>query len=808
MSILKPVPHSDRVSGPYTATAGQTDFAGTFYIQNDYDIAVTRTRGGVVTPLVLDTDYEVLAVDVPEGFTLRLLAPSLAGDLIEISGLATIDRMTSVVQAGQFNSRAVDREFDRNRIIDMEQRRDIDLVTPDPATRANSVQGYDSNGDVVALPLASFPAGNWDARGSLAGRAAHDAAAAGFTYLVTDPLPDGRLQFYVHGAGAGVWDGPYDFGFADGVPAELVTYTAPGAASAKNVKIHLERTVHADDYDGNLAAALAALPASGGVLELGRGSYVSPWGSIGARVQRKNIRIIGQAVPDYNHRTAPTALQGGSIIKGFSAFDADNLTIEGVGFDFGKDWCDANFGGTAQEGVWLGLPTASGGVRRYGVHMRDFALLGHQANSDIHDFIAINCEDGEVIRASSRLGGDGFVFFVRNMDVGYLSSRGHSKYCVLFKATADGDGRGVSASHIDMRSLAIAEPDWLVPAQFDTQGLVLEAAEADLRGMTLDNISAFGCINGVVLDGAVSFAVRDNVLATLHIERSAFQPILVKDNAARNRFIGGNCIKAGDGLLVSAGCSDTTFASILIREVNNYAISNSGTNTRIIACDQTANAAGGATGGLRNVTGSSRIEASVDFSDPVILAGTAPVGGKTPGITDNAAASYITLDASARAHIGGAVINNGKLTLHKGNGQDGLNIVVPGTALEIMQRFWNDGGTVVGSISTNGSATSFNTSCDDRLKEAIKVLDGAISLGKILDLKPSEYKFKADGSDGVGFIAHELQEVFPLAVTGYRDDVNEDGSIKPQQVDLSKLVPLLVAAVQGLAAEIAMLKEV
>jgi hypothetical protein len=149
MSIIKPVPHSSRLSGPYTATAGQTDFAGSFYIQNDFDIEVTRTRAAVATVLVLDTDYEVLAVDNPAGFTLRILAAggSLAGDLILITGLATIDRLTSVVQAGQFNSRQVDREFDRGRIIDMEARRDVD----DHETRIDDLEaGMDQSGAFAA----------------------------------------------------------------------------------------------------------------------------------------------------------------------------------------------------------------------------------------------------------------------------------------------------------------------------------------------------------------------------------------------------------------------------------------------------------------------------------------------------------------------------------------------------------------------------------------------------------------------------------------------------------------------------------
>jgi hypothetical protein len=75
------------------------------------------------------------------------------------------------------------------------------------------------------------------------------------------------------------------------------------------------------------------------------------------------------------------------------------------------------------------------------------------------------------------------------------------------------------------------------------------------------------------------------------------------------------------------------------------------------------------------------------------------------------------------------------------------------------------------------------------------------ALAKVALLKPCTYKWNADGSDGEGFIAHELQEVCPDAVTGEKDAVNEDGSIKAQGIDTSFLVATLTAAIQELKAE-------
>jgi hypothetical protein len=109
--------------------------------------------------------------------------------------------------------------------------------------------------------------------------------------------------------------------------------------------------------------------------------------------------------------------------------------------------------------------------------------------------------------------------------------------------------------------------------------------------------------------------------------------------------------------------------------------------------------------------------------------------------------------------------------------------------------------TVVrGSISTNGTGVTYGTASDYRLKENVQPMTGA--LAKVSALKPCTYKWKVDGSDGEGFIAHELAEVVPEAVSGEKDAVNEDGSIKPQGIDTSFLVATLTAAIQELKAEL------
>jgi hypothetical protein len=107
--------------------------------------------------------------------------------------------------------------------------------------------------------------------------------------------------------------------------------------------------------------------------------------------------------------------------------------------------------------------------------------------------------------------------------------------------------------------------------------------------------------------------------------------------------------------------------------------------------------------------------------------------------------------------------------------------------------FYNGNG-LVGSIVTGGTSTSYNTSSDYRLKEDIQPMTGA--LAKVAALKPCTYKWKADGSDGEGFIAHELQAVVPQCVTGEKDAVDAEGKPVYQGIDTSFLVATLTAAIQ------------
>ena len=112
--------------------------------------------------------------------------------------------------------------------------------------------------------------------------------------------------------------------------------------------------------------------------------------------------------------------------------------------------------------------------------------------------------------------------------------------------------------------------------------------------------------------------------------------------------------------------------------------------------------------------------------------------------------------------------------------------------------FYNSAGGLSGFIGQTTSTVSYNSSSDYRLKENVLPMVGALTT--IAQLKPVTYNWKVDGSNGQGFIAHELAEVVPDCVTGEKDAVDAEGNPQYQGIDTSFLVATLTSAIQELKA--------
>jgi hypothetical protein len=113
--------------------------------------------------------------------------------------------------------------------------------------------------------------------------------------------------------------------------------------------------------------------------------------------------------------------------------------------------------------------------------------------------------------------------------------------------------------------------------------------------------------------------------------------------------------------------------------------------------------------------------------------------------------------------------------------------------------------TTRGSIVYNraGGVVAYNTTSDYRLKENIVNLPNALQT--VANLKPRQFDWKETGNTTTGFIAHELAEVLPYAVTGEKDALDKEGKPQYQGIDTSFLVATLTAAIQEQQAIIASL---
>lgn len=231
-------------------------------------------------------------------------------------------------------------------------------------------------------------------------------------------------------------------------------------------------------------------------------------------------------------------------------------------------------------------------------------------------------------------------------------------------------------------------------------------------------------------------------------------------------------------------------------------------------------ATGSAYAGVRVTSGLSSKQGILQIAD---AAGDVVVG--CDYVTNTSGSTYIGAGGAATARFmpGGYVVLQGSLATTTSPGYPpygttlGIGLWGASGRVFISQdafSYWNTtnatannfvvfavNGVAVGGIATNGSSTTlFNTTSDYRLKQDIEPMVEAVD--RVRQLKPSCFAFKADPDTRVdGLIAHEVQTVCPYAVSGTKD--GED----MQQLDNSKLVPLLIGAVQELTRRLELLED-
>jgi hypothetical protein len=182
---------------------------------------------------------------------------------------------------------------------------------------------------------------------------------------------------------------------------------------------------------------------------------------------------------------------------------------------------------------------------------------------------------------------------------------------------------------------------------------------------------------------------------------------------------------------------------------------------------------------------------TVGISNALVLGNNANVGigTATPGyklvVSDNTTSNptvYIrNLRNSAPQPSDGMYIQAG----NDGTGVLGASIYVG---------FLKPNGNLIGSVwQATASSVTYSTTSDKRLKTNIR--DTKFGLQAVNKIEVKDYNFIGSKEEQTGFVAQQLYDVFPEAVTKGGDDPKT----RPWMVDYGRVTPLLVKAVQELS---------
>ena len=101
---------------------------------------------------------------------------------------------------------------------------------------------------------------------------------------------------------------------------------------------------------------------------------------------------------------------------------------------------------------------------------------------------------------------------------------------------------------------------------------------------------------------------------------------------------------------------------------------------------------------------------------------------------------------------------------------------------------------VIGDVE----ATSYNAISDYRIKENVMILDATFNVDS---LEPVTYNLKGSGKQDIGFIAHEVQELYPFLVNGIKDGPAN------QSINYNGFIGILTKEIKDLKSEMRSLRD-
>ena len=330
------------------------------------------------------------------------------------------------------------------------------------------------------------------------------------------------------------------------------------------------------------------------------------------------------------------------------------------------------------------------------------------------------------------------------------------------------------------------------------------------QAMTLDASGNLALNGGYFLTGstAQTAAIFANPTVSDNVPRFEANGTTAASNP-NTAFVRANTIIFTASSAATERARIDSSGNLLIQTTNNGASTAGGIRMGdIAAINQDINSlyinagAVGASTATRLKTGSSAVQIFMDSAQGSIKFGRAASGtaGTTFDFTESA-----RIDSSGNLLVGttsASSVAAGSVNIKSGIAFSGGT---SGTYYYTIQSNTTDFYIGTQNLSRYAALVGLNTfswwsfGSDRRIKTEIEGIK--YGLDSVLAMQPRQYKFKDGGDFSIGFIAQELKEVVPEAVTG--EEIEFDDADTPQErakktmgVSKDALIPVLVKAIQ------------
>jgi len=326
-----------------------------------------------------------------------------------------------------------------------------------------------------------------------------------------------------------------DVNASAGITAGKLSFTQAGTgAVARTVDSKLQDTVHINDFNGSIAAAVASLPAAGGTVVFSAGTYVSPY-SAASPLTKSGVTFQGAGMPGFN--SGYTALENGTIIQGTLFYKASNCSFKDLGIDAGSAVCTALNGGTAMEGLISASSTFD--LYYHNNHIQNVSVICKNATAAVHALLFESQEEGSISNVATVYAAAGVVLKARRVNVDGVYARSHNNYAFLIKS----DRLGGTCNEINVSNLLLettGNPAGMVPgngANWDTNGLILlpvteSGVPYPVTNVNLTNVIARNVKDGINFDTTAGGSIKNVNISNFVIENCFFAGVSIEPSSS------------------------------------------------------------------------------------------------------------------------------------------------------------------------------------------------------------------------------------------------------------------------------------